>query len=94
MNRRLKLITAILLTIAMAFTGTCVFAGTNAPSSGDKEQALVEVTAETAPDEAAVPEEDAQDITLELEKVRVDKSKMTYRGCSSYCVLSRINRMI
>ncbi len=26
---------------------------------------------------------DAQDITLELEKVRVDKSKMVYRGCSS-----------
>ena len=27
--------------------------------------------------------QDAQDITLELAKVRVDKSKMTYRGCSS-----------
>ncbi len=27
--------------------------------------------------------QDAQDITLELMKVRVDKSKMTYRGCSS-----------
>ena len=27
--------------------------------------------------------QDAQDITLELMKVRTDKSKMTYRGCSS-----------
>ncbi len=27
--------------------------------------------------------QDAQDITLELAKVRVDKSKMTYRGCSA-----------
>ena len=27
--------------------------------------------------------QDAQDITLELEKIKDDKSKMTYRGCSS-----------
>lgn len=27
--------------------------------------------------------QDAQDISLELQKVRVDKEKMTYRGCSS-----------
>ena len=27
--------------------------------------------------------QDAQDITLELEKVRTDKSKMTFRGCAS-----------
>ncbi len=38
--------------------------------------------------------QDAQDITLELAKVRVDKTKMTYRGCSSeeflQCVTSDV----
>ena len=58
MYTRLKHITAFLLILTMAVSGSYVFAGTEAGTSDEGQQAAVEVTAETAPsDDAAVPDD-------------------------------------
>lgn len=61
MKKRLKVITAFLLMIVMAASGTCVFAGTDVQPAGDEPQAAVEVVGEgEAPvDAVAIPEEQA-----------------------------------
>ena len=58
MKKRLKVITAFLLMIVMAASGTCVFAGTDVQPAGDEPQAAVEVVGEgEAPvDAVAIPE--------------------------------------
>ena len=53
MKKRLKVITASLLMIVMAASGTCVFAGTDVQPAGDEPQAALDVVGEgEAVDEA------------------------------------------
>ena len=58
MKKRLKVITAFLLMIVMAASGTCVFAGTDVQPAGDEPQAALDVVGEGEAVDEALPEEE------------------------------------
>ena len=58
MKKRLKVITAFLLMIVMAASGTCVFAGTDVQPAGDEPQAALDVVGEGEAADEALPEEE------------------------------------
>lgn len=58
MKKRLKVITAFLLMIVMAASGTCVFAGTDVQPAGDEPQAGIDVVGEGEAVDEALPEEE------------------------------------
>ena len=58
MKKRLKVITAFLLMIVMAASGTCVFAGTDVQPAGDEPQAALDMVGEGEAVDEALPEEE------------------------------------
>lgn len=58
MKKRLKVITAFLLMIVMAASGTCVFAGTDVQPAGDEPQSGLDIVGEGEAVDEALPEEE------------------------------------